>query len=1279
MPLAGAGIRDPKLGALPAGSSNWSAPYCSGLWPSVGGSSAYAGDCYGHDEPGIQFFSTLRGSGGNFTWNLTLPVGRSATQNQSSLYEAVWIGVALSDPYAWLGQCFLELQFYPDSTWAGSTTVPGKWIGAAVAWQIDLRLGVEDPCFYEPLYLNGQPGPAFLNMTEGDHLSVTMTGWPGNVSGEQVNVADLSSGLSSHLSVYNATASLPLNPAYYTNSYQNAVEWTPGGEYPVVLAFETGHARNPNYPTNNTYSGCGPGIPPPTPLNMSVPCPSYDPSSWANDTLHPWQIGVPFFFNATARTHPAQIAFTSTFGGASLLSQIGGSSCTGRTSTSWCSYPWYSFSCASHAFEFGATDYPGVTTDFGKSSEFSATRETNSAGLGFYPPANFTLPSCAAPNYRATVGAQGGAGGLVHFLSQSYTTPTAVPGLSPGVYAINAVPASGMVFQRWATSGSASVELPLSPWTALVVSGNGTAQAVFATLAAQVSVTFNDTPSGRVIIKAGSFFSSGAPLGTLSSGGTLSLYPGIYTILTYPSIGFNFSKWTVSNNGARVAAQYSPFTWLLVTGLQSSVAVTAHSAGSIQTDTVRISTFNLVTSKVGGGSVTLGGFLTTTTAVTSVPLAVGSYSLAANPAAGFVFLEWFYTWSSVMIDFRASTNVTLENGTYNASHSAGIIVAVFLPIPIPVTFVSAPLGGGQVLVAATGSLVSGGSVSLYPGGIYLVESVPASGRLFNSWAVNNSARAWNMLPGNWYDLILVNASVTVTVSFVSGSMHSVTFLDRPASAGSILFDLTNTYANGTTNASLVGGGYYLIRPLPAPGFSFQGWTTTGALTLGQNVLTGSYLLVSGSGNLTANFAPTRFPVTLVDSTGGGASFTLNGTTIASGSAVWLAAGTYALSVTVGAQATFLSWSTTRNLSTTSAVAPSSSVTVSGSGTIAALIAPFAIQSVTVSPAAVDVGVSTTFLVTVGPTQTYAYNWQSLPPGCTGTNVNPLPCSPSATGNYSVSVAVTDPWGLTLHSSSTTLTVNSLPKLDSIAASPAQIDVGVSVTFSASRSGGTEPFTFAYTGLPAGCASQNAATLTCSPTAQGVFVVNVTVTDAYSQVSENNTTLTVNALPTLQVILTPGSSFSAGKSLTIQAVVVGGTGPFTFDYSGLPAGCASANATAVTCLPTATGTFNVVVKVTDAFGKNATQQLVVSIVPPATSSSTSLGSYLLLGILLLLAIAAVAFFALRGRRRGPPAPEKPLTAWQSPAAAVPKPSAPPEEVPEWMEPPPPPGEEWREGP
>ncbi|MCI4347962.1 MAG: hypothetical protein L3J97_05020, partial [Thermoplasmata archaeon] len=337
--------------------ASWNNSLCAGLWPYGANDSVsqsyYDGTCYGHDEPSIEFYSDLPGSGGNVSWDVTLPIDRSPSLQQGNLYVAIWFGLTLSDPRSWLNECFLELQFYPDQSWT-QPVANGNWIGAAVAWQIEASSGYENPCFYQQLLLDGSSSA--FNMNQGDQITVRMTGWPGDPAGEHLYIRDGSTGQVSSLYLVDSVTHLPINTAYPTNAFQNGLQWTPGGEFPVVFAFETGHGANSTVPSNNSYGGCSPGPPPPTRQDPAVPCPSYDAGSWANHSLAPWRIAPPTFFNANTSSVPTQVGFGQDFGGYRLVADLSNGSCAARLGSSWCSYPWYSYSCAIRAFEFGATD-----------------------------------------------------------------------------------------------------------------------------------------------------------------------------------------------------------------------------------------------------------------------------------------------------------------------------------------------------------------------------------------------------------------------------------------------------------------------------------------------------------------------------------------------------------------------------------------------------------------------------------------------------------------------------------------------------------------------------------------------------------------------------------------------------------------------------------------------------------------------------------------------------------------------------------------------------------
>ncbi len=1255
----------PAAGPRPS-DNGWGSPYyqnCFGVWPSSGQQSLYENGCYGHDEPNLNFYSPIAGSGGNVTWNVTLPVDRSATQNQSSLYSAIWFGMTLTAPPAWMNQCFLELQFYPDQSWynpnasrPGLTnyTVNGNWIGAVVAWQIDIN-NSENPCFYQPLWLHGVPGPTFLNMTQGDRVTVTMNSWVGDATGTVLNITDDTNGQWSTSTMVNYTGpnplsftnpfnwpkwstrhlNYPLDTAYVTNSWQNGLQWTPGGESPISFAFETGHDWNPS--TNSgPYGNCGPG-------NAGLPfqpCPSYDPGSWANDTLRPWQFWTPTFYDATSHWGAAQVGFGQDFGGIALIPQLDFGTCAGKIGSAFCDYPWWSFMCSTNAFTFGATDYSGVTTDFGQWTQYNQGIVGNGVGFGYYPPTNFSIPACANPSYSVTVGTSSGTG-WVDFLSTPYTAPTAVAAVGPGDYSLNAIGTGGMIFKGWVTTGLVSVLTPSSPWTSLVVSGAGSAEATFAASAPPVAVTFVDVPAGTILVQPGGFVNPGAPIATVPSGGIVSLVPGVYGILGNPthSPSSVFKGWSSSGPGAVIASPTYPYSWLIVTGTSASVTVTATYSLSVLPGHVEIVVINGVTGALGGGVVTFGGVSSTST-ILAIATGVGAYTLVAAPNASYVFGGWAYGNNLVMSDFLASTNVTLEQANFYC-----LLEAFFIPTvrSATLTIVASPATAGQVLIQGPGypfaTLVPSGTlVPVYPTGFYIVGGVANSGENFSAFSVNNTARGWLQAPSTWTAYLTVNASVTLTATFLAAPLVSVTFSVSPAGSGSILFNALNTYATTTTNSSVGKGGSYWIVAIPAAGYNFVSYTNSSNISL----VFGPGIQVKGNGSITANFAAVpvvTIPVTLVANAPAGATLSLNGQSVSSGGTVQLpATGTYTLSITVTGSGTFTGWWPSPGLSVASSSSASTMTTVSRPGTITAVVASFG-GTVTATPNPTDVGVATTLTVTpvAAAGTVFTYTWTGLPAGCTSSNVSSLPCTTTTAGTYSVGVSMKSQFGETATATPVSLVVNGLPVVSSFTVTPNIADLGISVTFTTVVTGGTSPFTYAYTGLPAGCGSTSG-TFMCAPTVAGTFTVNVTATDSLGKSAGGHAVVvTLNPIPTVAVSLS-SSSVTVNNAVTITAAVTGGTSPYTYAYTNLPAGCATANASSLSCTPTATGTFTVTVTVTDASGKMASSTATLTV-----NSSTSSGGLfglnstdtaILIAVIVLVIAGIIAAVLLSRRRKKP---------------------------------------------
>ena len=306
-------------------------------------------------------------------------------------------------------------------------------------------------------------------------------------------------------------------------------------------------------------------------------------------------------------------------------------------------------------------------------------------------------------------------------------------------------------------------------------------------------------------------------------------------------------------------------------------------------------------------------------------------------------------------------------------------------------------------------------------------------------------------------------------------------------------------------------------------------------------------------------------------------------------------------------------------------------------------------SLTMDPAVIDLGQATKLTVGVtGGSGGLSYAWSGLPSGCNATSSATLTCTPSASGTSWVTVAVTDANGETVMEGPVTLVVAPALGAVNVSASVSSVEIGGSVTFTASVSGGTHPLSYSWKSLPTGCITVNAPTLTCVPATTGTYYVNATVTDA-AGVSQTATSaqVTVKAAPALRSVSVSASvsSLRVGGVVAFTVIVTGGTAPYTYSWSGLPKGCGSVNTSSLTCVPTASGTYSVTVKVTDATGASLTsaaQTMTVTKTP--TPAATGLSNGLDWGILALAVVGLLVgllgmFLGFRRRELGMPAGKK----------------------------------------
>lgn len=257
---------------------------------------------------------------------------------------------------------------------------------------------------------------------------------------------------------------------------------------------------------------------------------------------------------------------------------------------------------------------------------------------------------------------------------------------------------------------------------------------------------------------------------------------------------------------------------------------------------------------------------------------------------------------------------------------------------------------------------------------------------------------------------------------------------------------------------------------------------------------------------------------------------------------------------------------------------------------------------------VDTAYSASFTGAGGHTA-YAYSATGLP---TGLSINSatgvISGTPSGSGSYNVVVTLTDALGVQV---TRTQVVEIAPLLVLSGAYAATAPRAVVYpTFTPSRSGGWAPFTFSVLSgaLPTGL-SLDATTgaISGTPTAQGAYTATIKVTDADGNIA----TMAFNVTIAGDLVLTGTPANFGTTTVAYNDTSLGHTGgqsPYVFSVSSgaLPPGLALNTSTgAITGTPTASGTYNFSIKVSDANASFASSAFSIAVAAfPALSGTVA---------------------------------------------------------------------------